>query len=79
MQWSHLTSVEKRIQASKPDKLAGLGSDTDTKDPTAGLFNMMKNLYQSGDPEMKRMISKAWVEGEEKKRSQREMGDDLEF
>lgn len=41
---------------------------------------MMKNLYQSGDPEMKRMISKAWVEGEEKKRSQRETGDnDFDF
>lgn len=67
--------MEKRIQANKPDKLAGLGdSGADPKDPTAGLFNMMKNLYQSGDPEMKKMISKAWTEGEDKKRAKREMG-----
>lgn len=71
-----MTTVEKRIQANKPDKLAGLGDSgaADPKDPTAGLFNMMKNLYQSGDPEMKKMISKAWTEGEDKKRANREMG-----
>lgn len=42
-------------------------AELDTKDPSAGLMNIMKKMYQSGDAETKRMISKAWTEGAEKK------------
>jgi len=30
-------------------------------DPSASLMDMMKNLYQSGDPDMKKTIAEAWV------------------
>lgn len=30
-------------------------------DPSASLMDMMKNLYQSGDDEMKKTIAEAWV------------------
>ena len=44
-----------------------------SKDPSAGLMDMMKKMYEEGDDEMKRTIAKAWTEGQDKKvRSQKE-------
>ena len=38
-----------------------------SKDPSAGLMDMMKKMYEEGDDEMKRTIAKAWTEGQDKK------------
>lgn len=38
--------------------MGGLDKDAD---PSASLMNMMKNLYQEGDDDMKRTIAEAWV------------------
>ena len=35
-------------------------------DPNAGLMDMMKQMYDDGDDEMKRTIAKAWTESREK-------------
>ena len=35
-------------------------------DPQEGLMNLMKKMYDDGDDEMKRTISKAFVESREK-------------
>lgn len=60
--------MEQRLKTAKENLLKDSAEDDiDTKDPTAGLMNIMKKMYQSGDPETKRMISKAWTEGAEKK------------
>ncbi|RDY08854.1 Calcyclin-binding protein [Mucuna pruriens] len=32
------------------------------KDPMAGIMNMMKNMYEDGDDEMKKTIAKAWTD-----------------
>ncbi|KAL1205132.1 SGT1-like protein A [Cardamine amara subsp. amara] len=32
------------------------------KDPMAGIMNMMKNMYEDGDEEMKKTIAKAWTD-----------------
>eukprot|EP01105_Mastigella_eilhardi_P014401 TRINITY_DN3281_c0_g1_i1.p1 TRINITY_DN3281_c0_g1~~TRINITY_DN3281_c0_g1_i1.p1 ORF type:complete len:229 (+),score=88.53 TRINITY_DN3281_c0_g1_i1:33-689(+) len=42
---------EKKMKTPKLD---------DKADPTKGLMDMMKNLYEEGDDEMKRMIAKTW-------------------
>ncbi|KAJ8449921.1 hypothetical protein Cgig2_029283 [Carnegiea gigantea] len=34
----------------------------DKKDPMAGIMDLMKNMYEEGDEEMKRTIAKAWTE-----------------
>lgn len=39
----------------------------DKADPQSSLMDMMKNMYDEGDDEMKRMISKAMWEGQHKK------------
>lgn len=34
----------------------------DNKDPMAGIMDLMKNMYEEGDEEMKRTIAKAWTD-----------------
>ncbi|KAG6968139.1 hypothetical protein JG688_00005952 [Phytophthora aleatoria] len=41
-------------------------SKLDTSDPAAGIMDMMKNMYDEGDEEMKRTIAKAWTESRQK-------------
>jgi len=65
--WSHFTYADK-IKADS----SGLSSDpkmdsSAQDDPSAGLMNMMKKLYDDGDDDMKRTIAKAWTEGQGKK------------
>jgi calcyclin binding protein len=55
--WDSLQKKEDPLKLKKPDT---------NKDPEKGLMDLMKNLYESGDDEMKRTIAKAWVESREK-------------
>lgn len=48
--------------------------ESNKDDPTAGLMNIMKSMYEKGDSETKRMIAKAWTEGQEKKNNQMDLG-----
>lgn len=41
----------------------------EAKDPGDSLMQMMKNMYETGDDEMKRTIAKAWTESREKMRT----------
>lgn len=44
----------------KEDKLKpNLGKD---RDPMAGIMDLMKNMYEEGDEDMKRTIAKAWTD-----------------
>lgn len=57
--WDGLKRVEDRFAKSmKKDKV-------DTEDPGKGLMDLMKNMYENGDDEMKRTIAKAWTESRE--------------
>jgi len=38
----------------------------DNADPSASIMTMMKKMYDEGDDDMKRTISKAWTESREK-------------
>lgn len=46
------------------------------EDPGSSIMNMMKNLYEEGDDEMKRTIAKAWTEANDKKLSGKHAGPD---
>jgi len=63
--WSHITYAEKIAAESK--KKSEEPKMDDNADPSAGIMNMMKKMYQDGDDEMKRTIAKAWTEGQDKK------------
>ncbi|ETV96403.1 hypothetical protein H310_10555 [Aphanomyces invadans] len=53
--WMNLTA-KSSAPAAKPN----------SADPTAGIMDMMKNMYDEGDDEMKRTIAKAWSESRNK-------------
>lgn len=63
--WSHLTTTEKRLADIKKNSLEE-DLDTNKDDPGAGLMKIMQNMYEKGDSETKRMIAKAWSEGQQK-------------
>uniref|UniRef100_A0A182K5T1 Calcyclin-binding protein n=1 Tax=Anopheles christyi TaxID=43041 RepID=A0A182K5T1_9DIPT len=63
--WAHLTLTAKRLQDLKDERLSD-GKKTTPDDPSAGLMNIMQQLYDSGDPETKRMFNKAWHESRSK-------------
>ena len=57
--WDNLKRAEDRFAKSmKKDKV-------DTDDPGKGLMDLMRNMYENGDDEMKRTIAKAWTESRE--------------
>ncbi|ENN72666.1 calcyclin-binding protein [Dendroctonus ponderosae] len=56
--WSHVTEWEKK---ASDKKMPSMDSD-DKSDPSASLINLMRNMYETGDDEMKRTIAKAWTE-----------------
>ena len=57
--WADLKTVDSKM-AKKPPKME------ESEDPGAGIMNLMKQMYDDGDDEMKRTISKAWYESREK-------------
>lgn len=69
--WSHFMNlVDKRkaarASAGKADK------KKDQEDPSAGIMDMMKQMYEDGDDDMKKTIAKAFTES----RQRRQNGDD---
>lgn len=65
-----MTSTEKRLADLKKLEMEG-GADfaSGKDDPGAGLMKIMQNMYEKGDSETKRMIAKAWTEGQQKSMS----------
>ena len=41
--------------------------DTEAKDPSEGLMDMLKKMYEEGDEDLKRSIAKAWTESRSNK------------
>lgn len=63
--WEYLTVTEKRVADAKKSALK-TDDQTVTDDPNGGLMKVMQQMYESGDSDMKRMIAKAWTEGQDK-------------
>ncbi|KAJ8715041.1 hypothetical protein PYW08_005022 [Mythimna loreyi] len=69
IKWSHMTELEKKFEDQRNSKLKPAAPEMDKSDPQESIMSLMKNMYETGDDEMKRMISKAWYEGQHKKKS----------
>jgi len=54
--WDYLKMSEKKIADKK------ISPPAKDEDPNASLMNLMKQMYDDGDDEMKRTIAKAWTE-----------------
>lgn len=70
--WEVLTKTAKQLKDQK-NKMFDDDKESKSDDPMGGLMNIMKKMYESGDPEMKRTIAKAWTEGQEKKNNDMNM------
>ncbi|XP_046404407.1 calcyclin-binding protein [Ischnura elegans] len=62
--WSHITGVEKREHESKTPKLGG-EDESMAADPSDGLMNVLKQMYETGDDNMKRTIAQAWTQSQD--------------
>lgn len=58
--WSHITGIEKRIEEAKSQQFSDIQDNP--SNPSACLMNLMKKMYQDGDDEIKRTITKALTE-----------------
>ncbi|XP_059146466.1 calcyclin-binding protein-like [Physella acuta] len=58
--WPWVTEREKKIKEKNKPKF------DDTEDPSVGITKLLKNMYDEGDDEMKRTISKAYYESQMK-------------
>ncbi|XP_026495779.1 calcyclin-binding protein [Vanessa tameamea] len=67
IKWSHMTELEKKFEDQRNNKFKT--DDMEKKDPQEYIMSLMKNMYETGDDEMKRTISKAWYEGQQKNKS----------
>ena len=54
--WEDLKSRPSPFKKPTPEK---------SEDPQASLLNMMKEMYDSGDDDMKRMIAQSWSKAHE--------------
>ncbi|EFA13571.1 calcyclin-binding protein [Tribolium castaneum] len=63
--WSHVTELEKKVDDAQKAKF----KTGDNVDPNEGIMSLMKNMYETGDDEMKRTIAKAWTESQMKSSS----------
>ena len=59
--WDNLEK-KKNIFGKNDDDESPLKKDAD---PNESLMNMMKEMYQNGDPEMKKMIAEVWTKSRE--------------
>jgi len=67
--WGNLTDAMKKEKAKK-DEAMDSKKDMDTSDPSAGIMNLMKKMYDEGDDEMKRTIKKTWYESQQKQNAE---------
>ncbi|KAL4709010.1 hypothetical protein ACJJTC_005871 [Scirpophaga incertulas] len=67
VKWSHMTEIEKKSQDQRNNRFKP--DDMEKKDPQESIMDLMKNMYDTGDDDMKRMITKAMYESQHKKRT----------
>ncbi|XP_041368699.1 calcyclin-binding protein-like isoform X2 [Gigantopelta aegis] len=61
--WAYVTEAEKKAKETKKPPI------DEKDDPNASIMKLMQNMYEEGDDEMKRTISKAWSESRDKQPS----------
>jgi len=62
--WGSLHWKENTL--SKSSTPSNNNSADSNEDPSKSIMNLMKNMYEEGDDEMKRTIAKAWTESQSK-------------
>lgn len=58
--WDDIKEKKSTLGGTGPSLKKKGANDDDNKDPGGSLMEMMKNLYESGDDQMKRTIAESW-------------------
>lgn len=61
--WAHVTETAAEKSKEKTKKKPALDEG---KDPSEGIMDILKNMYEEGDDDMKRTINQAWFESRNK-------------
>jgi len=64
--WDNLEFKENKLKSKKPD-MGDMGMGSGGGDPSSSLMDMMKNLYETGDDNMKKTIAEAWTKSRDDK------------
>lgn len=70
IKWTNLTVTAQRLQDMKYERMSKTTEaekEDPEENPSEGLMKIMKQLYDGGDPETRRMINKVWHESQNKK------------
>ncbi len=67
-EWPGMTEAAMKEKEKKMASMANLNTGAST-DPQEGMMSLMKKMYDEGDDEMKRTISKSFMESREKSMS----------
>ncbi|OQR75795.1 calcyclin-binding protein-like [Tropilaelaps mercedesae] len=66
--WTFVTMTEQQIKdASEAKKMERMTDDISSDDPSAGIMNIMKRIYQDGDDNTKRGIAQAWMKAQDQR------------
>ena len=60
--WGEFTMAERKKKEAKKEKEKLDDMSKKDEDPSAGIMKMMQKMYDEGDEDMKRTITKAWYE-----------------
>lgn len=63
--WKAITEADRKTQEAKDEKFA-TDNRKNKEDPSGGIMDLMKKMYDDGDDDMKRMIKKTWYESQQK-------------
>ena len=71
--WEQLAFKEDKFASDKKE------DKNDSKDPGAGIMDMMKKMYDEGDDNMKRTLAEAWTKANDKKGDKTDFSDRYDF
>lgn len=66
--WGTITEADRKTKEAKDAKYNSKDADKPS-DPSSGIMDMMKKMYDDGDDDMKRMIKKTWYESQQKQQA----------
>lgn len=66
--WEEFTMAERKKKEAKKEKEKLDEMSKKDEDPSAGIMKMMQKMYDEGDEDMKRTITKAWYESKSGKK-----------
>ena len=73
------TGIQREQGTFKSIQFKSKEDEPKAEDPSGGMMNMMKKMYEDGDENMKRTIAEAWTKANDKKGDKPDFSDRYNF